>query len=38
LERDEKRRYVNGLGILELDGKRYALKAERRIELSQHES
>jgi hypothetical protein len=35
---EEKYRYANGLGILELDGKRYESKTERRIELSQHES
>jgi hypothetical protein len=38
LEREEKCQYANGLGILELDGKRYELKTERRIKLSQHES
>jgi hypothetical protein len=31
-------RYANGLGVLELDGKRYALKTEGRIDFSQHES
>jgi hypothetical protein len=31
-------RYANGLGMLELDGKRYELKTERRTELSRHES
>jgi hypothetical protein len=36
LERGEHRK-ANGLGILELDGKRYELKIERRIDLSQHE-
>jgi hypothetical protein len=38
LERGRERRYANGLGILEFDGKRCELKTERRIELSQHES
>jgi hypothetical protein len=31
-------RYANGLGILELNGKTYELKTERRIGFSQHES
>jgi hypothetical protein len=31
-------RYANGLGILELDGKRCELKTERKIELLQNES
>jgi hypothetical protein len=38
LEREDKYRYANGLGILELDGKRCELKTERRIKLSQQES
>jgi hypothetical protein len=38
LEREEICRYAKGLGILELDGKGYELKTERRIELSQQES
>jgi hypothetical protein len=38
LEREEKCQYANGLGILELDGKGYGLKIERRKKISQHES
>jgi hypothetical protein len=38
LERREYCRWANGLGISELDGKRCALKTERRIEFSQRES
>jgi hypothetical protein len=39
LERGRVCRYANGLGILELYGKRFELKkTERRIELSLHES
>jgi hypothetical protein len=38
LERGRECRYANGLGILELDGKRCELKTERRIELLQQES
>jgi hypothetical protein len=38
LERGRECRYANGLGILELDGKRFELKTERRIEHPQHKN
>jgi hypothetical protein len=38
LERIKSFRNASSLGILELGGKRYELKTERRIKLSQHES
>jgi hypothetical protein len=38
LERGREFQYASGLGILYLDRKRCALKTEKRIELSQHES